>query len=112
LKRVRDWWLDPLINVQAATLQATQVALAMHYRQLVVSGARIPDFRDIGFGVYSDTDEDGILLFLFALLGAESRILVDIGSSAPLAGNSANLLLHHGWTGLLIDCGEEIVAYS
>lgn len=112
VKRVRDWWLDPVVRIQSATLEATQVALAMRYRQLAAGGATSPDLRDIGFAVYSDTDEDGILLYLFALLGTESRVVVDIGSSSPLVGNSANLILHHGWTGLLVDCDEETVAQS
>lgn len=109
VKDVRDWWLRPVIEIQASTLQASQVALLLRYRELARTGS-LPALRDVGFRVYSDSDEDGILLFLFAVVGAPTRKLVDLGSASYTASNSANLLLHHGWTGLLVDADEVSAA--
>ena len=49
---------------------------------------RIP-FADIGFNLYSDTDEDGILLYIFAAIGIRQRVCVDIGAAGILARNEA-----------------------
>lgn len=109
VKKPRGWWLRPVTDTQASLLQATQIGLALRYRELISSGGPLPDLRDVGFRVYSDCDEDGILLYLFALVGTGSRRLIDIGAAAHHASNTANLLLHRGWTGLLIDADGESV---
>lgn len=99
--------LAPVTELQSASLQATQRQLLVQYATLARTGGALPSLRDVGFRVFSDADEDGILLYLFALIGAPTRRLVDIGSAAMAGSNTANLLLHHGWTGLLIDADEE-----
>jgi hypothetical protein len=58
---------------------------------------------DVGFNVFSPTYEDGILLYLFSRIGFESRILVDIGAGKPHSSTVTNLIINHGFTGLLID---------
>lgn len=60
-------------------------------------------FRDVGFGIYSQHDEDGILLYIFALIGVESYHSVEICAGNGIECNTANLLLNHRWTGLLVD---------
>jgi len=68
-----------------------------------------PSFRDIGWGLYSQHDEDGILLYLFARIGARTRCSVEICAGNGIECNTANLLLNHRWTGLLVDGSEENV---
>ncbi len=66
------------------------------------SGNKLDSIQDAGFRVYSENDEDGILLYIFSVIGMGDRRLVDIG--AGIAGsNTANLIINHGWTGLLIE---------
>lgn len=110
LTDARDWWHRPLLRVQEAALRAEQVGLALRYRELARSGAELPPLSEVGFRVSSDTDEDGILLYLFAVLGTTDRRFVDIGASSPWGSNTANLIRHHGWTGLLVEADPRTVA--
>lgn len=61
---------------------------------------------DAGLSVYSQSDEDGILLAIFSAIGFTDRRLVDLGCGTPLGSNTANLLCNWGFTGLLAD-GDE-----
>lgn len=58
---------------------------------------------DFGFSAYSQTDEDGILLYLFSVVGATSRLVVEICAGDGMECNAANLILNHGWHALLVD---------
>lgn len=85
------------------TSQISQRQLNFHYRNLARQGVALPDFRDTGFRVYSQNDEDGLLLHIFALIGAINRICVEIAFGSPHGSNTANLICNWGWTGLLIE---------
>jgi hypothetical protein len=98
--------LAPVTALQSSLLQTSQLQLTLQYRALAQSGGPFPSFREVGFRVHSDADEDGILLYILALTGTDSRRLVDLGANGVAASNSANLLLHHGWTGVLVDADE------
>jgi hypothetical protein len=90
--------------------QVTQRSLYMQYRQLATDSPDIlPDLRDTYFRAYSQNGEDGILLFLFAVLGATTRISVEICAADGIQCNSANLIINHGWDGLLVDGNERLV---
>jgi hypothetical protein len=95
------------------TSQVNQVFLKNFYRSLRDDCARLPSIRDVGFSVYSQHDEDGILLYLFALLGEGSKSFIEIGCCGPadrLENNCANLAINHAWTGLMIDANSEGLA--
>jgi hypothetical protein len=68
----------------------------------------MPSYRDVGFRLFCDADEDGILLYILSIVGSGSKRLVDLGS-ASLNGNSANLILHHGWGGVLVDADDDAI---
>ncbi len=101
--------LQPISRAQTALLQTTQLQLALRYRELAAAGGPLPSYRDVGFGVFCDADEDGILLFLLSVVGSGRKRLVDLGSASVDASNSSNLILHHGWSGLLVDADEDSV---
>lgn len=88
---------------------AAQLLLGLSYRQMVASGAKLPAFSEVGFKAYSQTDEDGLLLFIFSLIGVTNRRAVEICASDGIECNTANLLINHGWTGLLFDGNPELV---
>ncbi len=88
---------------------AEQLALRLSYRELARIGAPLPPLRDVGFTAYSQGDEDGILLYLFALLGEETRRSVEIAAGDGIECNTANLILNHRWQGLLVDASEKLV---
>ncbi|MDE2505758.1 MAG: hypothetical protein KGM43_00955 [Planctomycetota bacterium] len=99
-----------------------QVALRLHYQELARAGGPLPSFRDVGFRVNSQSDEDGILLFLFAILEmsgrdagvdpSTSRRCVELGAGDGRECNTANLILRRGWTGLLLDGDPRNVRHA
>jgi hypothetical protein len=60
-------------------------------------------FDDVGFGCYSQSNEDGILIYICARLGLQSCSLIDIGSARPFGSNTTNLIVNWGWDAILID---------
>lgn len=110
IKGVQRQGLKPVTSAQRSLIQMQQVQLRLHYQQLVANGAALPSYRDVGFRVFSDCDEDGILLYLLSLVGSGERRLVDVGAGALSASNTANLIVNHGWTGLLIEGDSESLA--
>jgi hypothetical protein len=99
--------LDPILRYQTALLQVGQVQLTLRYKELAATGGPLPSYRDVGFRVFCDADEDGIILFLLSVVGSGCKQLVDLGSASVTASNSSNLILHHGWSGLLVDANAE-----
>ena len=99
---------DPL-----GTSQAQQVLLRLQYQSLARAGLRadqMPGFRDVGFRCFSQFEEDGILLYIFSLIGSTNRIVVEIGAGDGRECMAANLLINHGWWGVLFDGRSENVA--
>jgi len=83
--------------------------LLLHKYSFMQAGQRLP-FRDVGFSIYSQHDEDGILLYLLARIGFETHRSVEICAGNGIECNTANLLLNHRCTGLLIDGSPSNIA--
>lgn len=83
--------------------QITQRQLFFHYQNLKSQHLHLPRFSDTGFRVYSQNDEDGLLIFIFALIGFTNKVCVDIAFASPDGANVTNLICNWGFTGLLID---------
>lgn len=114
LKKARAFLLSPVFEFfsfpQGGNARAeTQILLALKYKEMLSHRAPLPTFDEIGFGVYSGSDEDGILLYIFSLIGVTNKKLVDTGCDGIQGSNTANLIINHGWTGLLIDGSEETI---
>jgi hypothetical protein len=82
----------------------------MAYRDRAERGASLPTFDDVEFKAYSQNSEDGILLYLFSLLGAPTKKVVEICAGDGIECNAANLIINHGWQGLLVDGDARRVA--
>ncbi len=67
------------------------------------SGNSLPGLSEVGFKVYSETNEDGILLYIFAIIGSVNKKCVEICAGNGIECNTANLIVNHGWSGLLLD---------
>jgi hypothetical protein len=97
-----------------ATSPATKAALRqlfVAYRSAALEGRPLPAVRETGFRVFSQADEDGILVFLLAATGADSHRFVDIGAGDCItASNCANLALNLGFHGLFVDADEGRIA--
>lgn len=80
----------------------TQLILRMMYRDAVARGDT-PSFADVGFSNFSQTEEDGILWFLLSVTGADTRKMIELGAGDGAECNSANLVLNHHYSALLVD---------
>lgn len=78
-----------------------------NYYQKEISDGKRWDIRDTGFRNYSQFEEDGILLYIFAAIGVTNKTFVDIGSGDGINSNCANLAINFGWDGVFIDGNEN-----
>ncbi|MCC6490036.1 MAG: hypothetical protein IT364_21295 [Candidatus Hydrogenedentes bacterium] len=53
--------------------------------------------------VFSQSGEDGILLYLFSRIGSRDRRFIEFGVGDGRECNTANLALNFGWSGLVMD---------
>ena len=89
---IKSYWLD---------LKRTEGALS---------------FDDIGMSVFSQNNEDGILLYLFSRVGFKTRKSVEIGCNIDNTtiglpeGNSINLLVNFGFHGLIVDSDSTSIS--
>ena len=108
-----DTLLDPRLELATATSAATKSGLrqlSFAYRSAVHDEKQLPTLRDVGFRIFSEVDEDGILLFLLAVVGVDRGRFVDIGAGDCLtASNCANLALNLGFHGLFVDANQAAI---
>ncbi len=64
----------------------------------------------LGYKVYSQFDEDGIIAHIFSVLGDGERVFVEIGCSNGLENNTHTLLLQ-GWRGAWIDADASKINF-
>lgn len=114
---MKDWFISLLQRVANATIppdihqnnQLQQRSLYFYYRDKLLKGDKLPDWRDTGFRVFSQSDEDGLLLYIFSLIGFSNRLLLDVASGSPYGGNSTNLIVNWGFNGLLVENNNKLI---
>ena len=80
-----------------------QQRMLFHFYRRAIGEWQRFQLSDTGLRVYSQFEEDGILLYIFAAIGMGNRTFIDIGSGDGINSNCANLAVNFGWTGLFID---------
>src|SRR5688572_22200709 len=82
------------------TSPALKVALRSTYarhRRSALAGEPLPSAAEAGFRVFSQFDEDGVMLLLLGALGIGAGKFVDIGAGDGITGsNVANLAFNLG----------------
>lgn len=89
-------------------VQIAQKQLFQEYQNKAKTG-NLPLLKDAGFKVFSQFEEDGLLLYIFALLGMNKKTFVEIGSDDGVNSNSANLYFHFGWHGIFLDANPKAI---
>lgn len=79
-------------------VKINQRMLFNFYLYAISWGFRFP-LAEPGYRVFSQFEEDGILLYIFAAIGAESKMFIDIGSGDGINSNCANFAVNFGWKG-------------
>jgi hypothetical protein len=93
------------------TAPATKIAQRQlfHYYQSLIKSGQASALADTGFRVFSQFEEDGKLLFIFAALGVSRGTFVDVGAADGINSNCANLALNFGWSGVFIEGNPGLV---
>lgn len=94
----------PDIRASPATKAALRTVQAQ-WKQQARDGTLC--LSDCGLRVFSQFEEDGLILAIFAAIGTTNRVFVDLGAADGIWGNTANLAVNFGWTGLMIDGNAE-----
>jgi hypothetical protein len=102
--------LREVLSGQISRSQETQILLMLHYKDLVRRNIRpLPTFDEVGFRCHSQFEEDGILLYIFSLVGTTAKVAVEICAGDGTECNTTNLILNHGWNGFLFDGNPRLV---
>ena len=111
VRRALGDFIDSRLELAAATSPATKAALRQlfgDYRAAIAASRPLPPVTETGFRVFSEVDEDGVILFLLAAAGLDRGRFVDIGAGDCVsASNCANLALNLGFHGLFVDADPE-----
>lgn len=67
---------------------------------------------DYGFSTFSQHEEDGILLYIFSLIGTTNKKCVEMCVGNGIESNTANLIVNHFWDGLLFDGDLKNIAIA
>ena len=94
------------VNVFPDAVQSAQIQLSLQYRAMLALGLPMPKFEDVEFRAYSQFGEDGILLYLFSVIGSTNKRCVEFCGGGGI-DNTANLIINHGWKGLFFDGNER-----
>jgi len=87
--------------------------LWLRYAERASRGEAIGDAAATGFRIFSQFEEDGIVLALLASLGDGPRLFVDIGAGdGVFASNCANLAINLGFHGLFIDANDALIEHG
>jgi hypothetical protein len=91
--------------------QVDQVIIVNQYALMkkIMVPSEMPTFREVGFKVHSQFEEDGILLYIFSLIGTTNKRVVEICAGDGIECMAANLIVNHGWEGLLFDGDQDSV---
>jgi hypothetical protein len=70
------------------------------------------NIRDAGFRVYSQFEEDGIILYIFSMLGFKTKRVVEMCCGSADECMATNLILNHGFDGYLFDGNKENISQA
>lgn len=88
---------------------AIQKQLMLQWRNEAGTTTTSEDLLDSAFRVFSQNDEDGIILRIFSIIKATNRCVMEIGSNCSdsdigIPENlSTNLIVNHGWHGAIFE---------
>ncbi|RAM51566.1 MAG: hypothetical protein C6Y22_10925 [Hapalosiphonaceae cyanobacterium JJU2] len=103
--KIRTAIQDQVKDLQPTVFsQEVQVLLKLKYKEYSNhSPSDLPSFDEVGFQAYSQFEEDGILLYIFSIIGTTNKKVVEICAGDGKECMAANLIINHGWEGYLFD---------
>lgn len=89
-------------------VQIQQRQLYLKYLEQKEAG-KTPNISDTGFRVFSQFEEDGLLLFALTMIGMPTKTFLEIGSDDGINSNCANFYFNFGFHGLFIDGNQTAI---
>jgi len=87
--------------------QQLQRVMINQYKGAVNDGIKLYNkISEAGFRCYSQFEEDGIILYVLAIIGMNTKKVVEICCGDAAECMATNLILNHGYQGFLFD-GDE-----
>ncbi len=102
LKGLQAWWRRHVGDPNEIN------ALREHYATLIHAPDKRQRLAVHERKIHSQFGEDGLLLHLFSKVGAPAKSFIEFGIEDGTECNAANLALHFGWGGLLMDGSESL----
>ena len=103
-------YLYSLVNVSNTQYNRVgQKILTLQYRSLYHSNNEALKFSDVGFRIHSQHEEDGIIHYIFSLIGITNMKAIEICAGDSISSNLANLIINHKWIALLIEGDKKMV---
>lgn len=101
--KFRNYLLGPVLHklqsgIFSPVPAVDQKILSVLYKQQYHSKCPPLTFKDVGFRVHSQHEEDGILLFIFSLIGTTNMRSVEICAGDGIECNTANLIKTNVYT--------------
>lgn len=105
-------WMEKLQrdNCLSSITKTSQLLLQNQYKLLHIEGKSMPSLADVEFRCNSQNGEDGIIHYVFSVVGAGPKKAVEICAGHGIECNSANLIINHGWDALLFDGDEDNIS--
>ena len=75
----------------------------------LMSPDEMPSLKDVGFRQHSQFEEDGMLLYIFSVIGASNKRAIELCAGSGETCMAANLIINHGWEALLFDGDKDNV---
>ncbi len=91
--------------------QIQQIQLVNQFRLMknTLSPSEMPKLDQVGFKNFSQFEEDGQLLYIFTIIGTTNKKVLEICAGDGRECMGTNLIINHGWEGLLFDGSETAV---
>lgn len=89
-----------------------QKILMETFRASALVGNPAPNWHSAGFCCHSQFEEDGYRLYIFAVIGFSIRKTVEICCGSGEESNTANLIINHCCTGLLLEADEDLANHA
>jgi hypothetical protein len=92
----------------------TETALLLQGKDMAWQVANMPpnlDFRKVGFKVFSQWDEDGIIQYLVSHLPIANKTFIEFGVENYEESNTRFLLMNDHWQGMVMDACEADIHY-
>ncbi|MBV9147168.1 MAG: hypothetical protein JO065_14720 [Acidobacteria bacterium] len=107
LKSIYDWLSSEAPDVRRTSLLLTGKQMSWHVATLPPN----VNLREVGFKVFSQWDEDGIIQYLISKLPIENETFIEFGVENYEESNTRFLLLNNHWRGMVMDARGPDVSY-